>query len=350
MSNTDETNERESNSEGDATRRDAYIGLTIAGLLLLALIIAATTKGFGPFESNSGSLRSPALWDWLQLLIVPAVLALGALWFNKTQKDTELKIAEKARAADREIAEKARGVDREIAEKARAADREIAESQQRQATLEAYYDRMTELLLTHNLRGSTEYPEKRSIARARTIAVIRSLDNERNQQLFSFLKASKLIEPENPVIDLSQADLSRADLSSVDLSGADLSGATLRQAVLRNANLSGANLSKADLIGANLIGANVIKANLSRTSLTWANLRNADLSGVNLTWTNLTEANLTWTNLTEANLHQANLHQANLIKANLHQANLFRANLTEAELRSADLGGHSIGLLSSSNK
>jgi type III secretory pathway component EscS len=27
------------------------------------------------------------LWDWLKLLIVPAVIAVGATWFNKQQRE-----------------------------------------------------------------------------------------------------------------------------------------------------------------------------------------------------------------------------------------------------------------------
>jgi uncharacterized protein YjbI with pentapeptide repeats len=46
----------------------------------------------------------------------------------------------------------------------------------------------------------------------------------------------------------------RLDLTNVNLSGA---------------NLSGANLSNADLTGANLAGVNLSKANLSAASLRW---------------------------------------------------------------------------------
>jgi hypothetical protein len=33
------------------------------------------------------------LWDWLKLLIVPAVLAAGGLWFNRQQHERELLIS-----------------------------------------------------------------------------------------------------------------------------------------------------------------------------------------------------------------------------------------------------------------
>ena len=39
------------------------------------------------------------LWDWLELLIVPAVIAGGGFWFNRQQRERELEIAEQ-RAQD----------------------------------------------------------------------------------------------------------------------------------------------------------------------------------------------------------------------------------------------------------
>jgi hypothetical protein len=33
------------------------------------------------------------LWDWIKLLIVPAVIAGGNLWFNRQQRERELRVA-----------------------------------------------------------------------------------------------------------------------------------------------------------------------------------------------------------------------------------------------------------------
>jgi hypothetical protein len=79
------------------------------------------------------------------------VLALGALWFNASQKRTELTVTEKERSTEREI----------------------ARDSQQQSTLEAYYDRMADLLLNHGLRETAATDEERSIARARILAVLR---------------------------------------------------------------------------------------------------------------------------------------------------------------------------------
>jgi hypothetical protein len=35
------------------------------------------------------------LWDWIKLLVVPAVIAGGGVWFNRQQREWELEIAER---------------------------------------------------------------------------------------------------------------------------------------------------------------------------------------------------------------------------------------------------------------
>jgi uncharacterized protein YjbI with pentapeptide repeats len=287
MDDTPNPTDQEPNVHKAAVRRNGYIVWAIIAGMLAVAIIVSTTIGFGPYEEMVRGARQPTLWEWLQLLVVPVVLALGALWFNKTQKDTELRIAERARAADREIAEKAR-----------AADREIAEVRQQQATLEAYYDRMTDLLLTHDLREKSEADaEELSIARARTLAVLRSLDSERKGQVVRFLYELKIIQ----LVKLHIADL-------------------------HGANLFGANLQGANLHGANLYGANLHMANLQFAYLPMADLQEADLREVYLY-----QAYLYGANLQGANLQGAKLQEARLQKANLHGANLQEAILEGAE-------------------
>ena len=89
----------------------------------------------------------------MQLLVVPAVLALLVFWLNKSQKDTELKIAEMRRIEEREFAEQRANVDREI-------ERKIS---QQQKALEDYLDRMTDLSAEEQITESSPSDEIRSI-------------------------------------------------------------------------------------------------------------------------------------------------------------------------------------------
>ena len=116
--------------------------------------------------------------------------------------------------------------------------------------MQAYLDQMSTLLLEKNLRSSEEDSEVRTLARARTLTVLRRLDGKRKGSVLKFLSESRLIDEEDPVLYLA----------GTDLLGASLIGGELRRAYLSGAYLSGAYLSGAYLIGAHLIGTNLSEA------------------------------------------------------------------------------------------
>jgi len=67
------------------TPRQVLWGIRIA--LVLAVLVAI------------GYAYGIILWDWLKLLIVPAVIAIGGLWFNHQQQERGLEV-ENQRAQD----------------------------------------------------------------------------------------------------------------------------------------------------------------------------------------------------------------------------------------------------------
>jgi hypothetical protein len=78
--------------------------------------------------------------------------------------------------------------------------------------LQAYIDKMSELLLHEKLRDSAEDDEVRNIARVRTLSVLRGLDGKRKGDVIQFLHESGLIDKDKCIINLINADLSKADL------------------------------------------------------------------------------------------------------------------------------------------
>ncbi len=224
------------------------------------------------------------LWDWLQLLAVlalPVVLAFVLISFS-IQQDTSN--------------QQQHLINLKIAQDNRQNELKIADNQQQEATLKAYLDDMTTLLLDKKLGSQaaadkTASAEAAVIARAKMLtALSRLTDPQLKARVVQFLYEAHLIgyydsthsSLHNSTIDLSGAHLSGADLSGADLSGADLYSATLRGAILRNANLRGAYLSVADLYNANLSGAILRDADLSGANLNEAYLGGIDLSGANL--------------------------------------------------------------------
>src|SRR5260221_1700199 len=178
--------------------------------------------GFNEYIATNLQQYQPAktLWDWLQLLgvlAIPVAVALGTAGF--TTKRGQVSDAEN-------------------------------KDNQREAALQAYIDKMSELLLAKNLRNSSEEEEVRKIARVWTLTVLRRLDAERKGSVLQFLHESGLIGKDKRVIHLTGANLIGANLSGANLSGVYLSRADLSGADLSKANLSGANLSEVVLSGA----------------------------------------------------------------------------------------------------
>ena len=184
------------------------------------------------------------LWDWLDLLIIPAVLAIGGYLFTRSEN---------------------------------RATRVAAEQRAQDEALQAYLDGMSQLVTDKDrpLHRSPRSDRLRTVARARTLTVLSRLDGDRKARVMQFLYESVLINIKHPVVDLTGADLSSANLRTSSLSGAslvyaDLHSADLHGAWLVYADLYGTDLRGAILSGAKLYGANLSDADLSRAKLSGA--------------------------------------------------------------------------------
>lgn len=211
------------------------------------------------------SPRSKTLWDWLQLLIVPAVLAAGAIGINSAQTHRDQKREDK---------------------RTRQQDK-IAADGRRDDALRSYLQQMSGLIANDDLaragRGGNN--SLAGLAQSLTLTVLRQLDGPRKGQVVQFLVDSELItNDEDRVIDMYGANLRGARLGGAFLvnawfNGADFTGAELRKAVLNNANLSTSNLRGADFSEtyyADIEGA-ALEADFSETCLTGARFTDADL-------------------------------------------------------------------------
>jgi uncharacterized protein YjbI with pentapeptide repeats len=252
------------------------LGVATAAAAVVVLILVGQHyewTGFGksvqPKSDNQEIQPRKTLWDWLQLFIVPLALAAIGLWFAAQQDAHQ----------------------QEIEEKRAKSDRHIEEQRAQDATLQAYLDQMSQLMLEGNLRGSKEGSEVRTLARARTQTVLGRLDSRRKGSVVQFLYEASLIDKENPVVSLSAVRLRGADLSDVELHDANLSGTYLNDANLIGSSLNDANLSGAYLSGANIgDGSELIDTNLSNAELVDANLIGAFLIDANLSGANLSGA------------------------------------------------------------
>jgi len=251
-----------------------------------------TGLGERTYRQSDGEVVQPSktAWDWLQLLIVPAVLAGAVTIYNQVQ----------ASQADTRQAELA------------AENRTQLAVANQDTIFQSYLGEMSTLLVTKKLLTSKPSSSVSEVGRILTFGFMSAMDGARKGEVVRFLYRAHLLgnppgnigrPPRAPLIDLASADLHGANLRAADLQGANLTGA----------DLSGADLTGADLQTTNLDGANLEHANLSQSILN----ANANLSGADLTDANLTGASLVAANLQHAYLTGANLTGANLAGANL---------------------------------
>jgi len=229
----------------------AIVLIVIVVLALIITVVRFNGTGFNGYTKVSTTTETTAsppkitrteeyqpgknLWDWLQLLIIPLVLAAIALLFNLANSRTE-----------RQIAKDRYKQDQQIAKQRYEQDQQIALDKQHEDLLQAYLDRISELLLKGSLRTSSS-DEVRNVARVRTITVLTQLNARRIGFVFTFLREAGLMSttPDSSVVSLKNADLRVVKWGQASLSEANLSGADLVLAKLSGADLSGADLSKA---------------------------------------------------------------------------------------------------------
>lgn len=125
-------------------------------------------------------------------------------------------------------------------------NQQIVSDKQQENRLQAYLDRMSELLLKEGLRNSDHDSDVRSIAQVQTINILMQLDGRYLGRVFDFLRKLRLMERERnftrSIIDLSYIDFTHVNWRSIDLSSVNLGYANFQ-----GANLDGVNFRKADL-------------------------------------------------------------------------------------------------------
>jgi uncharacterized protein YjbI with pentapeptide repeats len=260
------------------------IALPAAGAFIFVLIIV----GGYVWDWKWTGFHGTTLWDWLQLLVLPVVVAVGGLWFTMRQHC----------------------ISRALAQQQDENSARIADDNQQEAALQAYLNHLSQLLLDKQLKESPPGSSIRELAQARTLTTVWHVGRSRKGIVLRFLHQANLIARNNAVVELEGADLSHAQLGGIDLRAADLRGANLRQADLRGARLDGVHLGGANLGGADLRGAALNGADLSRADLAGADLSGADLTGSDLTGAKLDGAILDGAKLDGAKLDRFRLRGA----------------------------------------
>jgi len=293
-------------------------------------------------------LPGRTLWDWLQLLIIPVILAIVAFAFNAGQAST---------------------------------NQEIEHQNMQEQVVDGYLDRMANLLLMYKLCDSKLNDPVRATAQAITLTALDRLDGGHKSIVMLFLYRADLIQyhwiyqdqksvpPDKvppcpgssleqktdkvqPIITLPWGHLEGIDIEDIDLKNIDLhntylSGVNLHGSSLYRANLGDTVADSIDLSNAYMVSANLYHVYFQNANFQDAVLREANMPGALLSYAQLSRADMRGVNLKvyiredglkiPAQLDHAALDHARLNDAILVGANLSNADLTGADLSSADL-------------
>ena len=289
------------------------------------------------------------LWDWLQLLLIPVVLAIVAFSFNAGQASM---------------------------------NHQLEQQSNQEQVVDTYLNQMSNLLLQYHLHDSQLSDPIRAIAQATTLTALDRLDGEHKNIIILFLYRADLLKyhyykhgekecidrslpnkfsNEQPIITLSQGNIegvtiNNLKLSCIDLHNMNLEGSNFSTSLLDRADLGLSLAMNADFSHASMKAANLYYLDLSEAHLQGALLQYANMTGICLSHARLDGAALQHADLRaythsvnyatlfcgqhdNATLTPANLSDAVLTQANLTGADLTQANLTGADLSGADLSG-----------
>jgi uncharacterized protein YjbI with pentapeptide repeats len=299
-----------------------------------------------PGDPATGRPSAPAktLWDWLQLLIVPLVLAVAAFGLNAAQAERDLQ-SEQGRA------EQGLQVSREEA---------------RERSLHAYIARMSELILDRGLRaGGIVRPAHRTnvqmLARTLTLVELHQMDGRRKALILQFLWEMALIRQKSrwvrrygspwweyvgqltyPIVNLAGADLRGLRMEGNQLSP---DKASVGEAIgdRRGAGVHQIRVG-VDLRGTELKGASFRGTNLANATFNEADVLNVDFDGAYMAATAFEQSCLNGTSFRGAHLGRGGLvPAASIVFAEGHRVDFRGADLDGADLRSSVLSPAWVG-------
>jgi hypothetical protein len=184
-----QSHEPAENSEEQLSRVQLWV--IVLAVLLLGGVVEVIIYGYLERPGWIG-VSGKQFWDYLDLLIVPAALALGVYWLNRRQDEREQQAEEERSRRESDV------------ENERAQD----------AAVQAYLDQLTQLLVTQrdqDLIRMQVNDEVRQVIQARSEPLLRSVTPTRRWNLILFLSVMGLLAKDRPLVSLAGADLRGVD-------------------------------------------------------------------------------------------------------------------------------------------
>lgn len=283
--------------------------LIIVILVLFAYSVFKNGIGLSSYvDSNNVFHPGKTLWDWLELLIIPALLGAVAWNFSDTQKNKEL---------------------------------EISTKQFRENVMKDFITEISQYIKNRSIYEIKDIHFIETI-RINTINTLRILDGEQKGQLIHFLYDSKLIgwkgdyesnyEEILPIIQLKDADLSNIKLSGTY--SLEIIEVCDKTNPYFNVNLSGIDLSFTNLRNADLHGTQIFSGNFRAT-----NLENADFDKCKLENCIFENAKFVNTSFSYLQCNTCNFDKSRLIKTRMIENEFSLTSFCMASFEKCNLQG-----------
>lgn len=213
--------------------------------------------GFSKYCISPNVEPEKKLWDWLDLLLVPAFLAIAAWLISQSEKSTDRR---------------------------RELDRFEHDN------LAKYFELMTSLFVQDKLNEKST-TSQRSVGRIQTLRILRLSSGSKKGEVLQFLYEADMIQG-SPIVSLNGANLCDGEFDNIILKKCEIRGAYFCRASLVNAHLDEGNFGGSDFTSARLTGAHVNGASFKGADFKSATLKNMDLRKANIEDTDFKDANL----------------------------------------------------------
>lgn len=292
----------------------AAISATVALVWIFWLTAKANNLGF-----------DKEMWDWMELLLVPAALVIVAVVFDYVNRRSDLSERSRRHASEQRT--------------------------EHQRTVEAFLEYVSYQVLT---APQPDYAEaQRVVLRTYILEALDSLstDGQKQSKAVSFLhelelllrkeKRHRPLEIEPLLVGATLIDFNgslinpRRDDKYKALAPPQLSEIDFSQCVMLDCRLNGADLRGACFNGADLSGAQLCDALLNDASLRSAQLGNATLAGADVTGAQFASSYLQGTRLIGIKGNPATFDGCTLLRADLSGADLRNASFEHASLHEA---------------
>ena len=286
-----------------------FVIVFFSSILVLSIVLGYLYElnWVGVIDTATGEIKS--LWDWLELLIVPLILAIGGWWISHVEKLRSQNLK------DTEVL--------------------VLVEKQRQDSLQKYIDDMTSLLLGNI---TDEWDEDDIILNAviisQTLATLKMLDGTRKGILLQFLCDLGLISIEkNPQTQhFGSLDIRMADLSNANLNGCRLYGVRLMEV-----NFSGATFYSATFYGSDLWQSNFTAADLTYSEFISARMVDSTFQDTKMIRSNASDLVLTRAKISNSVFNNSLLHEASFKNAKIAQTAFAHCILNGADFSDATL-------------